>query len=428
MAELRVANKYRLGRKIGSGSFGDIYQGADISNKDRPVAIKLEAKNTKHPQLIYEAKVCKLLQGQPSCGVPHLLWYGTEGDYNVMVIELLGPSIEDLFNYCRRKFQLKTVLMLADQLLSRIEYVHSRNFLHRDIKPDNFLIGLGSRAHFIHVIDFGLAKRYRDPRTKTHIPYREDKQLTGTARYASINTHIGIEQCRRDDLESLGYMFMYFLRGSLPWQGLRANTKKAKYEMILERKMVTSLESLCEGFPREFVLYLEAARGLRFEDRPDYSYLKGLFKDLFVREGYVLDHRYDWTYDEITGTGHKARPKGKKIPKGEQDSVFQPLPPSFVVPVGDTGGKKGHARGNRKGSESEQVFGTSPPRKGDSVKVLRSPLNHPNVGVTEFDKRVSNKMETSPKKTVGVAGQQAANNKGGARWSNGKSGRGKPYF
>ena len=311
MAELRVGGKWRLGRKIGSGSFGDIYHGANVET-GASVAIKLESKASKHPQLLYEAKVCKILQGQPSCGVPQLLWYGTEGDYNVMVLELLGPSLEDLFNYTRRRFQLKTVLMLADQLLSRIEYLHSRNFLHRDIKPDNFLIGLGKRSHFIHVIDFGLAKRYRDPRSRTHIPYREGKALTGTARYASINTHIGIEQCRRDDLESLGYMLMYFLRGSLPWQGMRANTKKKKYEMILERKMTTSLEVLCKDVPKEFAMYLESVRGLPFEERPDYGYLKGLFKDLFVRKGYQLDHQYDWNDKTITESGHAAKPKGLK--------------------------------------------------------------------------------------------------------------------
>jgi len=159
----------------------------------------------------------------------------------------------------------------------------------------SFLIGLGKRQSVIHIIDFGLAKKYRDPRSHQHIPYRENKNLTGTARYASINTHIGIEQSRRDDLESLGYVLMYFIRGSLPWQGLKANTKKQKYERIMDRKMSTSTEQLCKGYPTEFRSYFEYCRSLRFEDRPDYAYLKRLFKELFYRKGFQYDNMFDWT-------------------------------------------------------------------------------------------------------------------------------------
>ncbi|EJK46125.1 hypothetical protein THAOC_35228 [Thalassiosira oceanica] len=290
--ELRVGKKYRLGRKIGSGSFGDIYLGTNMGTGEE-VAIKLESVKTKHPQLLYESKIYRILHG--GLGIPNVRWYGIEGDYNVMVLDLLGPSLEDLFNYCGRRFQLKTVLMLADQLLGRLEYVHTKSFIHRDVKPDNFLIGLGKRQSVIHIIDFGLAKKYRDPRSHQHIPYRENKNLTGTARYASINTHIGIEQSRRDDLESLGYVLMYFIRGSLPWQGLKANTKKQKYERIMDRKMSTSTEQLCKGYATEFRSYFEYCRSLRFEDRPDYAYLKRLFKELFYRKGFQYDNMFDWT-------------------------------------------------------------------------------------------------------------------------------------
>ena len=223
--------------------------------------------------------------------------------------------------------------MLADQLLGRLEYVHTKSFIHRDVKPDNFLIGLGKRQSVIHIIDFGLAKKYRDPRSHQHIPYRENKNLTGTARYASINTHIGIEQSRRDDLESLGYVLMYFIRGSLPWQGLKANTKKQKYERIMDRKMSTSTEQLCKGYATEFRSYFEYCRSLRFEDRPDYAYLKRLFKELFYRKGFQYDNMFDWTVLNL----QQERAK---------------LPPERPLLGGGGGGKGGDADGQQQQQSS----------------------------------------------------------------------------
>lgn len=289
--ELRVARKFRVGPKIGSGSFGEIYAGTNVHTGEE-VAIKLEPLKSKHPQLLYESKIYRVLQG--GYGIPAVKWFGSEGDYNVLVIDLLGPSLEDLFNYCGKKFSLKTVLMLADQMLHRLEYMHSRSYIHRDVKPDNFLIGTGSRKHVCHIIDFGLAKKYQDPRSGRHIPYLEGKNLTGTARYASINTHLGVEQCRRDDIESLGFVLMYFLRGSLPWQGLKATTKKQKYQRILERKQATHPDQLCKGYPAEFRDYFAHCLSLGFEDRPDYRYLKRIFRDLFERQSFEDDGVFDW--------------------------------------------------------------------------------------------------------------------------------------
>lgn len=340
MMDLRVGKKYRIGRKIGSGSFGDIYLGTNIISGEE-VAIKLENVKAKHPQLEYEAKVYKALSG--GVGIPFVRWYGTECDYNAMVIDLLGPSLEDLFNYCNRKFTYKTVLLLADQLICRIEYIHARCFIHRDIKPDNFLMGIGRRGSQVNVIDFGLAKKYRDPRTHLHIPYRENKNLTGTARYASVNTHLGIEQSRRDDLESLGYVLIYFCRGSLPWQGLKAATKRQKYDRIMEKKMTIPNDVLTKGLPGEFLEYMNYIKNLRFDDKPDYPYLRKLFRDLFKRENYRYDYVFDWTlykfqqerqreqYKIADGQGEQAQGEqaqapGQAQPQQQSPALAQPGP------------------------------------------------------------------------------------------------------
>ena len=139
-----------------------------------------------------------------------------------------------------------------------------------------------------------MAKQYRDPKTKQHIPYRERKSLSGTARYMSINTHLGREQSRRDDLEALGHVFLYFLRGSLPWQGLKAATNKQKYEKIGEKKQSSPIKELCEGYPEEFGIYLNYVRKLGFEETPDYDFLRELFTKVLKDRGEVEDNVYDW--------------------------------------------------------------------------------------------------------------------------------------
>ncbi|KAK0644485.1 kinase-like domain-containing protein [Cercophora newfieldiana] len=288
-----VGVHYRVGKKIGEGSFGVIFEGTNLLNNQQ-VAIKFEPRKSDAPQLRDEYRTYKILVGCP--GIPNVYYFGQEGLHNILVIDLLGPSLEDLFDHCNRRFTLKTVVMVAKQMLSRVQTIHEKNLIYRDIKPDNFLIGRpGTKtANVIHVVDFGMAKQYRDPKTKQHIPYRERKSLSGTARYMSINTHLGREQSRRDDLEALGHVFMYFLRGGLPWQGLKAATNKQKYEKIGEKKQTTQIKELCEGFPDQFVQYLTYVRNLGFEDTPDYDYLRELFTQALKDAGGVEDGEYDW--------------------------------------------------------------------------------------------------------------------------------------
>uniref|UniRef100_A0AAF5Q101 non-specific serine/threonine protein kinase n=3 Tax=Wuchereria bancrofti TaxID=6293 RepID=A0AAF5Q101_WUCBA len=330
---LMVGPNFKVGKKIGCGNFGELRLGKNLYNNEH-VAIKLEPLKSKAPQLHLEYRFYKLL-GQHE-GLPQVHYFGPCGKYNALVMELLGHSLEDLFDLCDRKFSLKTVAMIAMQLMRRIEYVHMKHLIYRDVKPENFLIGRHStrKQHLLHIIDFGLAKEYIDCDTGKHIAYREHKSLTGTARYMSINTHLGKEQSRRDDLEALGHMFMYFLRGSLPWQGLKADTLKERYQKIGDTKRATPIEVLCEGFPEEFAQYLRYARRLDFFEAPDYEYCYNLFKSVLDRLGYTYDYEFDWTpkLNQAStpsgslhaGEAHKGEGKRAGTAKGRQNETLKP--------------------------------------------------------------------------------------------------------
>ncbi|CAL8085400.1 unnamed protein product [Orchesella dallaii] len=317
------SKSYKLLRKIGSGSFGVVYLGVNVNNEKEQVAVKLERSRgvDLNSQLLYESKVYKIVMG--SVGIPRMLYYGQHHGFNVMVMDLLGPSLEELFNLCGRRFSLKTGIMLADEMIGRLEYLHRKSLIHRDIKPDNFLVGLGSMSKKLFLIDFGLSKIYRRGRGQFyHIPYSDDKKLTGTARYVSTNVHRGIEQSRRDDLESVAYTLIYFLKGSLPWQNQKASTLKQKHAKIMEIKLGTTEDELCKGIPGEhpeFATFLRYCRGLGFEERPDYLYLRGLFRILLRTLGLKWDFEYDWSSLE----GNKDELKEKPIDVSEPMSKLE---------------------------------------------------------------------------------------------------------
>jgi len=221
-------------------------------------------------------------------------------------MELLGKSLEDVFQQQQKKFSIKTVCMVGIQMLDRLEFIHNKNIIHRDIKPDNFVLGLDNKSHIIYILDFGLSKKFRSSRTHQHIKFNVNKKLTGTARYASINALKGCEQSRRDDLEAIGYVLMYFLRGSLPWQGLHVHKGEDRYKKILVKKRSTSAEELCLGFPNEFVEYINYTRNLEFEADPDYKFLRGLLVSALEKQNTKYDFCYDWVTEQPNITDRVA--------------------------------------------------------------------------------------------------------------------------
>ena len=284
-------NKYRCIKKLGEGSFGSIYKAE--YNGDY-FALKFESIKKGHYLLENEAIIMNYLKGP---NIPYIKLYKSTSDYNILVMQLLGKSLESLFEE-KKKFSLKTVCMIGFQFITVLEYIHNRHILHRDIKPDNFVMGLNNLSQNVYLIDFGLAKKYRSSKTLQQIPLINRKKLTGTARYASINALKGYEHSRRDDLEAAGYVLIYLLKGRLPWQGIAAKNKEERYRKILLKKMEVSVKDLCENLPEEFNKYISYTRKMDYLEEPKYDFLKDLFISMLKKKHHKFDYVYDWTTPE----------------------------------------------------------------------------------------------------------------------------------
>jgi len=285
-----IFSKYKPVKKLGEGSFGKVYK---AEYNSQYYAIKFEDREDGQDLLQNEATIMSYLKGNPH--IPKVRSYGFKGNYNILVMQLLDKSLEDIFNI-RKKFSFKTGAMLAYQMISVLEYIHEKHIIHRDIKPDNFVLGSGELNAYLYLVDFGLAKKYRSSKTLTHYPYIKKKKLTGTARYASIHAMEEMEQSRRDDLEAVGYVIMYFIRGNLPWQGLKLKSNEDRYKKILEKKKEVSTLELCMDCPRVFFEYVNYTKKLGYTEQPRYDLFKNKFVDFVVNQSKLkFDYIFDWT-------------------------------------------------------------------------------------------------------------------------------------
>ncbi|KAK4140749.1 kinase-like domain-containing protein, partial [Dichotomopilus funicola] len=299
--DICINNRYRISHRTGKGGCGVVYSATDLQSNEE-VAVKLmnAYKTSVHSSVFQdEREINNTLKG--GIGIPRVRWSGYQCEFAVFIMDALGPSLNDLFLFCGRKFSLKTILLIADQALSRIRFLHSKGYVHRDIKPSNFLMGTGKHGNLLYLIDFGIGKNFSEAELCKDV---EDHRQPGTSLYATTNHHNRREQSWRDDLEALGYTLVYLASGSLPWVSLPSdNTREEREQLTKEMKERLSGEELCDGvLPKEFATYINYVQGLTFGDKPDYAYLQRLFRNCFKAQGFKYDHVYDWTkklFDEM---------------------------------------------------------------------------------------------------------------------------------
>ncbi|CAD8085280.1 unnamed protein product [Paramecium primaurelia] len=286
-----VAGRFKLIEKVGQGSFGSIFKTENIETGEI-CATKFEkresAKNSMS-LLIREIKILLVLKG--ITGFPQILHYGRDENYNFFMITYLGQNLEYLIRKTK-KFSQINCLRIGLQLLERVEQLHQKNLIHRDLKPENIVIGWQD-IDIVYLIDFGLSKFYKDNQGN-HIPMIEKKGIIGTARYASIGAHLGREQSRKDDLESLAYVLIYLNKGKLPWMNLPIQDKTIKYSKILEQKQTISHEKLCDNLPKCYYLLLQHAKSREYTEQPNYAYIKEQFSKALGDLEQIDTISFDW--------------------------------------------------------------------------------------------------------------------------------------
>lgn len=295
--EERAPLKIKLLKKLNFGTFGEIYLGEDKISLEK-VAVKIENLSSSFPQLVYESRIYKQLQmvkNYREKGVPKFISIGTIDKRSSMAVEVLDKNLQELLQYCSGRFNRQTTLSIGLQIIETIEFLHSLGIVHRDIKPENFMTGLleKNEEKRIFVVDFGLSKQIFSK--KKHIEMTINRELTGTARYASIANHKGLEPTRRDDLESIAYLLIYFIRGHLPWQDLPGNTREEKFNQIYKKKVSFPVKNLCEGIPKCLEMLLVYSKGLKFEETPNYSLIKNWFRESAKEEKLKIEPpRFEW--------------------------------------------------------------------------------------------------------------------------------------
>ena len=287
-----IFGKFKLIKKIGEGSAGKVYSGVNVKTQEK-VAIKFESKLLPLNFLKSEAFYLFMLK---SVGIPKLKAFGRFKTYNILVENLLGDSLDTILKKNKNKLPLKDSLMIAIQVIERLEYLHSKYLIHRDIKPSNFLIGYDD-PYIIYLIDFGLIKKYRSTRTGNHVKFKVTKYYSGTVTFASLNSLRGIEVSRRDDLESVAYMLVYLMKGSLPWITVKGKTKYDRFKKIFQMKLAYNAEELCKNLPNEIMLFFLYCQNLNFEQDPDYKYCYTLFNNALIKHGYSNDLIFSWIKD-----------------------------------------------------------------------------------------------------------------------------------